>query len=184
MNLDRRSMISAATQVTLATGLSASVSPRVWQRCGGTPSSQPTGMAKAGRPIPMSLLASYATIHVRATTEPVTPLPPGARAMMVTVPATMDSVVDIAVVPSSLLMPFSRVERPGEIVLLIQPMDASSFYTSDGRTVSSDVLRSAVQEGLSSLRLSRAEASSLESSRTNRVRGYRAVRRGRPLDRW
>jgi two-component system NtrC family sensor kinase len=55
----------------------------------------------------------------------------------------------------------SSLERPGSVRLLILPSGETMFHTTDARLLPSDVLRAALDEGRSSVRLTRPQAALL-----------------------
>jgi signal transduction histidine kinase len=69
--------------------------------------------------------------------------------------------VDLAATQATLLLAARRVERPGESLVLLQPPGSTDFRTTDGRAVTVDALRSAWDEGRTSVRLTRREAAAL-----------------------
>ena len=171
----------ASEQATLAAGLSANLSARL-----ATVRRDALIAAEdlaEGRRLPATLLASYSLLRVRAGTAPVSTVRPEAHAMVVSIPTQSDTVIDLGVAPSSMLANLSHLERPGELLLLLQPAGSSVFYTSDGRTLATDRLRDALDQGKTSIRLSRPEASALGLPERTAYAGLGSADGG-PLGRW
>ncbi len=67
----------------------------------------------------------------------------------------------LGVAPLDLLGASARIERPGELMLLLSIPGQTSFSTMTGRAVPSMPLRDALDRGLTSLRLDRAESAAI-----------------------
>jgi two-component system NtrC family sensor kinase len=76
-----------------------------------------------------------------------------------------------------------RVERPGELIVLVSPPDESSLYTTDGRVFFSPPLRNALDRDVATLRLSRPEAAQVGLSQRTAMAGLAHVDAG-ALGRW
>ena len=138
---------------------------------------------KEGHTISASILANYAPIQVRQGNAPPPKLPSESRAMLLSVPTAAGEVVDVGVVPSSLLATLSTVERPGELLILIRPPGSPVLYTSDGRALASDAVLSPLEAGKAWARLLRPEASTLGLPERTAFAGLAQVDGG-ALGRW
>ena len=83
----------------------------------------------------------------------------------------------------SLTREVSRIERPGELVLLVLPPNESTFSTSDGRSIAVESIARALSGNDTSLRLSRVESAALGLPARTAVAGLARLDAG-PLGRW
>ena len=83
----------------------------------------------------------------------------------------------------SLTREVSRIERPGELVLLVLPPGATALSANDGRTLASDTILRALVGNDTSVRLTRPEAAALGLPARTAVAGLARLDGG-PLGRW
>jgi two-component system NtrC family sensor kinase len=84
---------------------------------------------------------------------------------------------------TSITHEISRIERPGELMLLVLPPGATAFSTTNGRTVAADTIARALAGNDTSVRLSRPEAAALGLPARTAVAGLARLDAG-PLGRW
>jgi signal transduction histidine kinase len=137
--------------------------------------------ADAARPVSPAVTDGYLHVHVRHAGEPTTT--DDASELAFHVPVADDLVVDLALPPVALLGGVRRIERPGELLLLVAAPGARALSTTDGRSVTNDRLVQALASGDVSLRLSREEAAALGLPRRTAVAGLARIDAG-PFGRW
>jgi two-component system, NtrC family, sensor kinase len=170
----------AAEQTTLAASIAANLSVRLAMvRRDAIIVAEGAGK---DRPIPEAIAASYAPIRVRPKATPVTPLGPNSPTMLLSVPSG-EQVVDVGVVPATLLRAASQVEHAGEVVVLVRPPRSGEFFTTDGRQVRSQPLLAALDAGSTSVRIERPEAAALGLPERMAFAGLATVNADR-LGRW
>jgi two-component system NtrC family sensor kinase len=119
---------------------------------------------------PSSLIEAYSDVRVRSRDQRSTRASRPSSEFVLTVPLK-DSVVDLAVTTANLMGGLSTLERPSSVRLLVLPPGEETFHTTDARLLQSDVLRSALDEGRPSVRLTRDQSSLLGLPRRTALAG-------------
>jgi two-component system, NtrC family, sensor kinase len=148
----------AQEQSTLAQSLAASLGARL-----ATAQHDATALAesRASKQAPLSsIVERYLSVAVRRTDDPIEDRA-GDRAIRMSFPAPGGTVVDLTVSLASLIGDLKTTERPNRMLLLFHPPAADGFYTTDGRRISAPQVASALDSGLTFLRLAPSEAGRL-----------------------
>ncbi len=103
--------------------------------------------------------------------------------IVIAVPLVEGRHVDLGVRPCDLLDPDRRIERAGELTVLLAAPATASLYTMGGRLLESPPLRDALDRGLAAQRLGRPEAAQIGLPERTAMAGLAQVDAG-GLGRW
>ena len=103
----------------------------------------------------------YLGATVRQANDPAPAPRPNEQEVALHVPVPGGRVVDLRTPTANLFLSLGRIERARERAVLLLPPRANAFHTSDGRLVTSEPLRTALESGDSTLRIPAEAASAL-----------------------
>jgi two-component system NtrC family sensor kinase len=148
----------AQEQATLAHSLGASLGARL---AAARHDARAVAESHAAAQPPLSsIIERYLSVAMRSP-DGASAAPPAERAVRLSFPAPNGAVVDLTVSLASLIADFKATERPNRVLLLMRPPATSDFYSTDGRRIAAPEIASALDDGLSFLRLAPAEAGRL-----------------------
>lgn len=165
----------AQEQATLAQSLAQSLAARL-----AAAQHDATAVAEshALKQAPLSAIVErYLSVAVRGAADPV-PAPAGERAVQLSLPSPGDAVVDLQVSLASLITDLKVTERPNRMLLLLRPPAAQTFYATDGRHIAAPELASALDNGLTFVRLAPGEAGRLGLPARTAVSGLASIDAG------
>ncbi|HEY6463118.1 MAG TPA: HAMP domain-containing sensor histidine kinase, partial [Polyangiaceae bacterium] len=131
---------------------------------------------------PGELGERYAPVVLRSADDPRTAVNDASR-LLLTVPIAGGRLVDVGLRARDLVDREGRLSHPGELVLLLAPPDDELFHAVDGGSVSSFPLRTALERGDATLRLSRPQAAQIGLPARTSMAGFAQVDAG-DLGRW
>lgn len=165
----------AQEQATLAQSLAASLGARL-----AAARHDARALAEshaAGQPFLSAIVERYLSVSVR-TNGGAAPLPATDRAVRLSLPAPGNAIVDLAVSLASLIADLKATEHPNRMLLLLRAPAADDFYSTDGRRVSAPEILSALDRGMTSVRLPPAEAGRLGLPARTAVTGLARIDTG------
>jgi hypothetical protein len=124
----------------------------------------------------------YVAARIRLRAEP-RPAPPSNGAVPISVPLTDDRRADLELSPSALFSEVGRIERANELVVWFLPPDSDALLSTDGRRVRLNALRTALEGGDTTVRLSGANAEEASLPRRTALAGLAHANVG-ALGRW
>jgi signal transduction histidine kinase len=132
---------------------------------------------------PGALGDRYAPVAVRSADSDVRTSSGDPRRFVMRVPISDGRIVDLGVRPADLVDRDQRVARPGALMLLVAPPNATKLRSVEGDEVTSTVLRDALDRGAATLRLSRPQAAEIGLPARTSMAGLARVDAG-DLGRW
>jgi hypothetical protein len=124
----------------------------------------------------------YLATRIRPRSEP-RPALGSNGAVLISVPVPEDRRADLEVSPSALFSEVGRIERANALAVWFLPPDSDALLSTDGRRVRLDELRSALEGGDTTVRLSGASAEAASLPRRTALAGLAHANVG-GLGRW
>jgi signal transduction histidine kinase len=136
----------------------------------------------AGEHGPAVLGDRYSPIEVRPAGAPRASLRDSSR-LLITIPIDGGRLVDLGVRAQDLVDRDRRLDRPGELTILVSAPHDTGLHAVDGRVLQSSPLEDALDRGLSTLRLNREQSAEVGLPARTSMAGVARVDAGE-LGRW